>query len=427
MRADYTAENSIIGALFLDDGCLETVARIVEPGDFENSTARSAYSAMLWLREQGRQIDPVTVLDCMGGTSDQLAYVSSVMEVAATAAGIEEHCRVLKAQSKRRKLEAIADGIREGAFLGQQWDKLAADAAQEIAALGSEGTRATSGKTAATNWAKHYLQTKSDPEAACCRTGYKRLDAILGGGMFNGEVYILAGRPGMGKTTQGIGIAERVAADGRKVLFVSLEMSTNQITAKRVAMVAGLSYTQVLGGRLAPGEEAEAFSVVATIGDRPFYVADTAATVRDVERYANGIDGLSLIVIDYLGLIRSDMVNEKRYEEMTRISADLKALAKKLNRPILVLAQLNRENTQRSDKRPTMSDLRDSGAIEQDAAGVILLHRESYYKPGEEAPEAEEIELIIAKNRHAAPGTLRMMWHGTTGQITEIDTAHMPF
>lgn len=427
MRADLTAENSIIGSVLIDERCLPVVAASVAPDDFTNRLARRVFSAAVALWEAGESVDPVTVLHRLGDDGEASQYILGCMEVTPTAANVEEYCRILRAQTKRRKLEEVADGIRDESFVGKPWDEIAGAAVRALAELGTESAKATTSREAAANFAKHYMLVKRDPDAAYCRTGYNGLDRFLGGGMFNGDVYILAGRPGMGKTTQGIGIAERVAADGRKVLFISLEMSETQIMAKRIAIQAGINYTALLGGKLGGEEEALAFTTASRIGERPFYIVDTASTVRDIERYAKGIDGLSLIVIDYLGLVRTENQLDKRYEEMTRISADLKALAKRIGKPILVLAQLNRENTQRSDKRPTIADLRDSGAIEQDAAGVIMLHRESYYNPGEEQPEAEEIELIVAKNRHAAPGILHMMWHGSTGQITEIDKASMPF
>ena len=427
MRADLSAENSIIGAVLIDERALSEVIGVIDLSDFGSTIARKAFEAILSLRENGELIDPVTVLQRMGDTAAHREYVLGCMDITPTAANIGEYCKVLKAQAKNRKLDIIADAIREDTFIGRSWHDIASDVRKEIDELGTADAKATTSKDAAAEWLKLYNVIKEDPGKAYCRTCYKQLDKMLGGGFFNGEVYILAGRPGMGKTTQGIGIAEKVAGDNRPVLFISLEMSETQIMAKRIAIKAGVGYTGLLSGKLDKEDETAAILAAANLSERPFYIADRASTVKDIERYAKGIEDISLIVVDYLGLIRTELVNEKRYEEMTRISADLKAFAKRINKPILVLAQLNRENTQRSDKRPTMADLRDSGAIEQDAAGVILLHRESYYKPGEEIPEAEEIELIIAKNRHAAPGTLKMMWHGRTGQITEFASNDMPF
>ena len=239
--------------------------------------------------------------------------------------------------------------------------------------------------------------------------------------MFNDEVYILAGRPGMGKTTQGIGIAERVAKSGKAVLFCSIEMSETQITSKRLAIAGGLDYTRLMNGQTSDEDMKELAALTVELSNHPFFTVDDVNTVSQIEERTRGVENLGLVVIDYLGLIQTGERVMPRYEEVTRISADIKALAKKLHRPILLLAQLNRENTTRSNKRPTMADLRDSGAIEQDAGAVILLHRDSYYEPEEEPPETEEIELIIAKNRHAAPGTVKMMWHGASGQITEVE------
>ena len=423
-RLDISAESGIIGAMMLDDGCVPEVLESVAASDFVTDTARQIYTAVKDLYDEGRAIDPVTVLDRLGNPADVKDYIAVTMELAATVNNVAVHCRILKDEAQKRKLGEIARQIEEGQLVGRRWQEVAASAYAALGSLESSEEGAATSPESMTRWMNYYFLIKEHPEKAFCRTGYRTLDRALGGGMHNGEVYIIAGRPGMGKTTQGIDIAERIAASGRAVLFVSLEMSEMQLTAKRIAGVAGISYTGIISGRLSAADEALAIQTAIRISERPFYMADRVATVEDIAAYARSVKDLAAIVVDYLGLIQTGERPASRYEEMTRISAQLKAFAKRINRPVLALCQLNRENTTRADKKPTLSDLRDSGAIEQDAGGVILLHRESYYRTDEEPPEYEPIELIIAKSRHAMPQTVRMLWHGRSGRITEYDNDH---
>lgn len=427
MRAEIGVENAVIGAVLLEAECLSEVLGIVSLDDFGEPMARRCFAAMLRLHESGRLLDPMAVAAEIGDNAEARVYLADVMTMTATATNVAEHARLVHEAAQKRKLAEIAEELGAGIYIGDNWASLADDAIEKIGKLSRRGRALPDAKADMLAWTRYYSQVKADPESAYCRTGYRSLDAALGGGMFNGDLYILAGRPGMGKTTQGIGIAERVAESGKPVLFASLEMPRVQILTKRIAQLAGISYSQALGGRLSDADERAALRATSDMSERPFYSVDDAYTVQDIEECARSVPELSLIVVDYLGLIQTGERPAPRYEEITRISGALKAMAKRLNKPILVLAQLNRENTTRNDKRPTMSDLRDSGAIEQDAGAVILLHRESYYKTDEEPPEVEEIELIIAKNRHASPGTVRMMWRGRTGEITERPNISMPF
>lgn len=420
MNADLNAENAVLGSIFIDAKCLDDISREVSPDDFESDVVRRCYITALRLKEQNKTVDPLTVLAQIEGGEALCDFAKELMEITPTAANAALYAEIVRENAKKRKLQEVADSISQGVFVGEKWDKLAAESVERIKLLGNKTSEATSGVDALTNWLNHYYAVKDNPDLAYCKTGYSVLDRALGGGLFNGEVYIGAARPGMGKTTFAINIAERIAKSGRDVLFISLEMSGIQITAKRLSLDSGISYTRILSGSVSELEETEITLSAARLSDRPFFTVDNAVTVSDIERYARGISNLGVVIVDYLGLVQTGEKPAPRYEETTRISAMLKAAAKRINKPFLVLSQLNRENTTRADKRPTLSDLRDSGAIEQDAGGVMLLHRNSYYKLDETPPDAEELELIIAKNRHAAPSTAKMVWKGATGQITEM-------
>ena len=255
-------------------------------------------------------------------------------------------------------------------------------------------------------------------------TGSVALNYALGvGGYPKGRIIEIYGPESSGKTTLALQIADHVAQSGA-VLFVSLEMSVEQLQGKRVARLAGLPSNRVLLERIDSEEEyAKIINASEQLAKRQFYAnAECAATVADIGRMAKRIKNLKCIVIDYLGLITPSDRRVSKYEAVTDISRDLKQLATKLDIPLLVLAQLNRENAARNDKRPQASDLRDSGAIEQDADGIIMLHREDYYSMADEPPkpwEGTPIEIIVRKNRFGQTGTCHALFFPATGRIVE--------
>ena len=237
-------------------------------------------------------------------------------------------------------------------------------------------------------------------------TGFAPLDAILGGGMLRSGLYVLAARPGMGKTTVALQIADSVAANVGPVLFVSLEMSLEQIEGKRIARVSGIPSNEILLGDGKNLDYGKIRSAAEKLKKIPLYISRRpAATVAQIRRMAKQIDGVQCVVVDYLGKIDPGNSRTGRYETVTAISKDLKTLAVELDIPVLALCQLNREDTGRNDKRPQLSDLRDSGAIEQDADGVLMLHRTDYYEVSEtplKPWESVELEILLRKHRHGA-------------------------
>ena len=250
-------------------------------------------------------------------------------------------------------------------------------------------------------------------------TGYRSLDRLLGGGLLNSGFYILAARPGMGKTTFGLAVADQVAQQRGPVLFVSLEMDEEQLAAKRLSRAAGISYDALMMGNLGDEERARAAEWSSKVSQIPVYTnRKPRATVDDIANMARKVKGLKLLVVDYFGLIRTEERAKNRYEAMTEVSGQLKALARKLKVPLLCLAQINRENAQRQDKRPQLSDLRDTGALEQDADGVIFLHCNSYYNQERPDPwEPDYMQIILAKNRHASTGTCDAAFYRAVGRI----------
>lgn len=434
MNDGYQNEISVIGSLLISPETIDIISAVLTPGDFELEKCKAAYAAALKLRDDGETVDILAISEQLNksGEKNNGEWLTGFMQSTPTAANVEIYCKLVKQAANRRRLLDIAGQISTGVDDYADWQEIVSKAVEQIEDIAdSANTDVVSSTEMATQWIEYFNKVSKNPEFAYCRTGYKSLDFKLGGGMFRQGMYIIGARPGMGKTTLGIAIAENIAKANKNVLMVSLEMSRTQIMSKRLARTLKLDYTKLMTGTLSADEQKQATYSAVELAERPFYLVDKGKmTVADIGRAARRIKGLEITIVDYLGLVRSEKTNgsKPRYEEMTEISANIKALAKLLGIPIVVLCQLNRENTQSGDKRPQLQHLRDTGAIEQDADAVILLHRPEYYADKKSKdytpPDHERIELIIAKNRHGETGTVEMAWQGSTGDIAEVDYRH---
>ena len=425
----YKSECAVIGSICLAGNRIDEILGVIDRAglsaeDFGSEICREAFIVIGKLRDEGLPVELPMIADSLGGRiADPNGFLEGCMICATTPNNIEAYCeRVRDEATKRRYIDTLIRSA-ERASLGD-WKAEAATVWEMLQQLKATDTALMSGQVLADSFLDYYEQVREDPEAAFCKTGFADLDRQLGGGMFRSEVYIIGARPGMGKTTLAINVAQNVVRRGGSVLFVSLEMSEQQIMAKRLSLETGIKYTDLMTGRLNANEELKMRDWLAGQKNQPFFLTTRNSTVGEIARRARQIRDLSLVIVDYIGLIScaEESRSKPRYEQMTEISASLKALAKTLRIPVLALCQLNRENVSRGDKRPTMADLRDSGAIEQDAGAIILLHRPDYYEQrGAEAerPEMENIELNVAKNRHAETGVVRMWWNGKIGKLMQ--------
>lgn len=427
--AHFNSESAVIGSICVDAACFPIAERLLTVADFLDPMAARAFNAALTLADDCKPIDPVAIAEALGNGG--VEYIANCMKSVPSAANIELYCEGVLNNSKRRMMQDIADRLTDNSYdLSADPDDVLDSLRGEIDSVKSNSASVITAAQSIDDWKAYYQRVKDNPEYAFCKTGFYDLDKQLGGGMFRQGMYVVGARPGMGKTTLALNIAENIASADKPVLFVSLEMSRVQIISKRIAMASLLSYTDIMTGRLRDYELKTADSILDRVITRPFAMTDKSSmTAAEILRAAKQVDGLQAVVVDYLGLVRPSEEAQKkpRYEQITEISADLKAMAKSLDVPVLVLAQLNRESTNRAGSRPQLTDLRDSGAIEQDADAVVLLHRKDYYEAVKDdytAPEIEEIELIVAKNRHANTGVVKLAWHGKTGKIGEFDTQH---
>lgn len=253
-------------------------------------------------------------------------------------------------------------------------------------------------------------------------TGITALDNLLGGGMINGGLYILAANTGCGKTALALQIADAVANEDRSVLFISLEMDEYQLTARRLARAAKVSANHLIMHDLSEMEYVHIKQQLPMLKQkRLVFNRPGAFTVSDIQALAGQVQNLRLVIIDYLGLLRSDQYCASRYEATTAISNELKVLARLLGVPVLCLAQLNRANAQRPDKHPILADLRDSGSIEQDADGVLLLYRPDMYSSSttvlDNKAVAAKVECNLAKHRHGPTGKTTLAFKLPTGEF----------
>lgn len=414
------AESAVCGSILLDDACLPEVLEHLTEADFVLEANRSIFRAAVELYRREEPVDPVSIrAKARGAVSD--AYMMELMQATNTAANAGIYAEETRRASMRRSLVALGQELEQRASTLEDTPReLIFTAQRKLEAIEAQDTArelATSGDTLLAYY--RHRERVDAGSGGYVPTGYRSLDRLLGGGLLNSGFYILAARPGMGKTTFGLAVADQVAQQNGPVLFVSLEMDEEQLAAKRLARAAGISYDALMMGNLGDEERARAAEWSSKVSQIPVYTnRKPRATVDDIANMARKVKGLKLLVVDYFGLIRTEERAKNRYEAMTEVSGQLKALARKLKVPLLCLAQINRENAQRQDKRPQLSDLRDTGALEQDADGVIFLHCNSYYNQERPDPwEPDYMQIILAKNRHASTGTCDAAFYRAVGRI----------
>ena len=410
------AEYGVIGSILIEPSCLAGVRGVLTESCFRTEQGRLFFRTVCRMADDGKPIDPVTVL--ASGLSEE--WLAQIVETTPSAANVMYYAEQLKREAQIYALRAMLSDLTSKAEEGDAEPAAIIASAQE--ALETIGTEKTGSLVdsieASEHFSEHLLRMKNG-ETIVVPTYFPSIDSILGGGMVKSGLYIVAARPGTGKTAFGLIVAE-LAAKHHQILFVSLEMSEIQITARRYANLSGLRAIDLLYGRTEPGDGQKLEKAAMAIGEsRLSYAGSNTATVADIGVMARSC-GADLVVIDYLGLIQSDQRNLSSYERVTRISGDLKRLARSLNIPIMCLAQLNRTSESRADKRPSMSDLRDSGAIEQDADGILLLHRPAVYDKEEPKDyEAQAFEIQIAKNRHGPTGKVVLTWYARNGRFQD--------
>ncbi|OPX82966.1 MAG: Replicative DNA helicase [Pelotomaculum sp. PtaB.Bin013] len=413
------AEQSVLGAILLDREAVYKAMKLVQPDDFYREDHRLIYEAMLALNENSRPVDLITVseqlrqqgnLEKSGG----VAYIASLAEMAPIAANVEYYARIVEEKSLLRTLIQLSTRIAGmGYDESEEPEKLIAEAERMIMELGSKRVTGAffSIKDILLDTLTHmeFLYNNRDSITGV-PTSFSDLDKICHG-LQPSDLVILAGRPSMGKTSLGmcIGYSAALKHNVPAAIF-SLEMSKEQLVQRILCAEAKIDQQRLRNGSLEEGDWQALHDVAGKLAKAPIFIDDTPAiTIRQIRAKARQLQvekGLGLIIIDYLQLMQGTRRSENRQQEIADISRALKGLAKELNVPVLALAQLSRAVEQRQDKRPIMSDLRESGALEQDADLVMFIYRDEYYNPDSEKKGIAEI--IISKHRNGPVGTVEL-------------------
>jgi replicative DNA helicase len=425
------AEQSVLGGLLLENESLDKIADILNQADFYRHDHRLIYIHIAKLIEQNRPADIVTVAESLENSAELssvggIAYLGALAQNTPTAANIRRYAEIVRERSIMRKLVEVGSGIAESAYSPQGRDaqQLLDEAEAKIFQIAESGNRGNQGfvniQTLLPQVADRIdflYQRENQGSVTGIPTGFEDLDERTSG-FQPGDLIIVAGRPSMGKTAFSLNIAENVALDSKKPVAVfSMEMGATQLATRMIGSVGRLDQHRMRNGNLEDEDWVRLTTALGKLNDAPIFIDegaglssfDVRARARRLHRQTGG---LGLIVVDYLQLMAgtSGRASENRATEISEISRSLKSLAKELNVPVVALSQLNRSVDQRPDKRPVMSDLRESGAIEQDADLILFIYRDEVYNPDSE--DKGMAEIIIAKQRNGPIGRIRLTFLG---------------
>lgn len=426
------AEQSVLGGLLLQNSAWDKVADVVTEQDFYRQDHRLIFRSIAILAENDSPLDVVTLstwlkdrdeLENAGG----LAYLGTLAKDTPSAANIRAYAGIVREKSVLRQLISIGTEITDDGFnSGERESKeLLDEAERKIFEIAEQGSRQQDFQNIRT-LLKSTLATidersKSGETLTGASTGYNDLDEKTSG-LQKGDLIIVAGRPAMGKTTFSMNLAEFIAINDKKpVAIFSMEMPAEQLILRMLASIGRVPLNDIRSGKITENDWPRVGMAVKTFGETKLFIDDTAALspteIRaKCRRLARENGDLGLIVIDYIQLMQTGNKSDNRAAEISEISRGLKQLAKEINCPVVALSQLNRSLEQRPNKRPIMSDLRESGAIEQDADIIMFIYRDEVYN--EDTPDKGMAEVIIGKQRNGAIGTVRLTF---TGKYTRFD------
>lgn len=432
--ANLEAERAVLGALLIDPDAIIKIANFVRPEDFYRQNHGWIYEAILSLNERREPIDFVTLVDELE-RREQLsnvggpAYITDLISTTPTAIYVDHYARIVERSAILRRLISAAGKVAELAYdESQDVDEVINRAEQIIFGVSQSRIHRELMPVSAIMPDVvdriGYL-TRNRDRMMGVPTGFTQLDKILGG-LQDSDLIILAGRPGMGKTSFGLTIAQHAAKyHDQRIAVFSLEMSDEQLVHRLLSMETGIDSHRLRQGDVRDEEEWNALLEAANrLSSSSVHIDDTpAATVNDIRTKARRLaaeNGVDLIVIDYMQLMSGQIGarSENRQQEISYISRSLKALARELNVPVLALSQLSRAVESRADKIPMLSDLRESGSIEQDADVVLFIYREDYYV--EDTDRQNIADILVAKHRHGMTGTVSLFFQKELTQFHDL-------
>ncbi len=424
------AEQSLLGGLLLDNQAFDKIADLVTAEDFYRDDHRRIFRHLSKLIEHAKPADVVTVAESIEASEDKdrtggPAYLGSLAQNTPSALNIRRYAELVRERAIQRRLITVATEIAESALApsGKEVGQLLDEAESRIMEVGEKGQRGTQGYEAIQpilarvfERVDHLFHQENRSDVTGLSTGYADLDKETAG-LQEGDLIVVAGRPSMGKTAFALNIAEHVAVNqGIPVAIFSMEMGATQLASRLLGSIARVNQQGLRTGNLKDEEWSNLSQAMGKLHDAPMFIDETGALnalelrtrARRIHRQCGK---LGLIVVDYLQLMSASKENENRATEISEISRSLKALAKELKVPVVALSQLNRSLENRTEKRPQMSDLRESGAIEQDADLILFIYRDEVYFP--EKPDVKgKAEVIISKQRNGPTGTVNMTFLG---------------
>lgn len=427
------AEQSVLGAILLDSSCIDKVAEILpRPEYFHLGNHKLIYETLLDMFTQGRTIDFVTLLEelkknSVFNDSNGKTYLMELAQIVPSISNVENYARIVRDNYDVRTLIITARDIIEDATQGTYDASVLIDSAEQKIfdirrGKSMQGLQRVNESIIETFDRLDALNSDSQNLYRGIPTGIKDLDDTITG-LNKSDLILLAARPGMGKTSFALNIARHVAVkESKKVAFFSLEMTREQLTSRLLSTEAMVHGVKLRTGKLEEDEWIRLIEAGDILSKTQLYFDDTPGiTVPEMKAKLRRLKDVDLVVIDYLQLMSSAKRIDNRVQEISEITRNLKIMAKEINVPVITLSQLSRASEQRAEHRPMLSDLRDSGSIEQDADIVLFLYRGDYYKNDEAIEEDYDKnsgECIVAKNRHGETRTVPLHWQGEFMRFT---------
>ena len=429
MPFSLEAEQSVLGAVLIQPSSMDKLAGILTAEDFQLEEHQELFRTMQGMYLRSRDIDIVTLLDELvkNGVYDEAGgkdYIRLISEVVPSAANVMDYAQIVRDKSILRALIGASEEIAEAAYSEQDdVPHLVEMAEQKIFAVaeGHENKNFIHIRDALVQvYDRLHLISENKAEALGMPTGFSGLDRVLVG-LGKTDLVLVGARPGMGKTSFAMNLATYAAENTKKAVCIfSLEMSAEQLVTRVLSSEALIDSYRLRAGELTDEDWNKLAHAASHLSECQLLIDDTTGiTVTGMKAKLRRVRNLGMVVIDYLQLMQSDRRIDNRVQEVAEISRGLKLLAKELEVPVICCAQLSRGPESRTDKRPMLSDLRDSGAIEQDADIVLFLYRDEYYKTEEKEPQ-NTAEVIVAKNRHGSTGNVKMGWFGQYTKFTTL-------